>query len=94
MTIPQSDLEKLSKMTWLDPNDPEYQTLLGQVDKIIAMIDTIQEYECCEQVAHTEHCVHLQSWLHDSMSREDFFHNVDHPKEDNMIVLETSTNEQ
>lgn len=93
-SITKDQLKHLAKLTSLKFSDAELETMLPQMENIINFVWQLQEVELENlETCETDCTLQVREWVWTPMSREDFLANIKHPITDNMLTIETSTNQ-
>jgi aspartyl-tRNA(Asn)/glutamyl-tRNA(Gln) amidotransferase subunit C len=93
-SITKDQLAHLAKLTSLKFSDAELETMLPQMENIINFVWQLQEVELEKlETCEGESELQVREWVGTPMDRKDFLANMKHPITDNMLTIETSTNQ-
>lgn len=94
-SITREQLQRLAKLTALKLSNDELEKILPEMEQIIQFVWQLQEVE----LNTDEHCkddcmLEIREWVSTSMSRKVFLENIQHPLTNDMVTIETSTNQK
>lgn len=93
-SITKPQLQHLAKLTSLKLSDEEIERLLPQMEQIIQFVGILQEVELDDAVVcASEGILETREGVWSSMDRDIFMSNVKHPITQDLITIETSTNQ-
>ena len=93
-SITKEQLQHLAKLTALDLSEDQLEKILPQMDQIIAFVWQLQEVELDQMEPDNNTVLQTREGVWTTMDRELFMKNIDHPITNEMLTIETSTNQK